>query len=212
MPSGVDEQLVGDEEESEHAKHPVAPLVGGAGERAHEARDDHDLVGQNGDQDRGPGDAGGQEEIREEQRRCDEPVDVPHVEDLTGARGADRRTAPADELDCNRRLAQVGTHGPVGYTGDGRDARGDVVEETVRLGLGHGKAHEDERRHAHHGADREVPVRSVDGNRQIGMVGNHPVDIECLVSGHVDVCVDRLVSQTRVMYTLWACKSDLKIK
>lgn len=183
--TSVNDEFVDDEEQRGGAKGPVAPFVRGARKGADQPRDDHDLVGEDRDQERGPWHAGGEEQVREQQRRGDEPVNVAHVKDLAGPRGPDD-VAGADELGLDGHLAQVGAHRPVGYAGDGRDARGDVVEQAVRLRLGHGHAHEDEGRDTHHRADCEIPVRRADGDGEVGVWANHIVDVQCLISRHVD--------------------------
>lgn len=174
--------LINDKEEGRHAEGPVAPLVRRLRERAHEARHDHDLVGQDSDEQRGPRHARREQQVGQQQRRRDEPVDVAHVEDLARARRRDGGGAGAQELGLDGHLAEVGAHGEVGDAGHGRDAGRDVVEEAVALRLGRGEAHEDEGRGPHDGAYGEVPVRRPYGDLQVGVLRYHAVGVEGLIS------------------------------
>lgn len=192
----VDNKLVDDKEEGEHAKDPVTPLVRSLGESTNETSHNHDLIGQNGNENGGPWDAGGEEKIREQQWCSDEPVNVPNVEDLTSASAA--HNTAANELSLDGHLAQIRSHGPVGNAGNGRDSSSDVVEETVRLGLGHRHTHENEGGDAHHRADGKVPVRSMDSDLEVGVRADHPVDIDSLIAGHLVVmfvCICVVMSQ-----------------
>lgn len=181
----VNNELVDDKEEGEHAKDPVTPLVRSLGESTNETSHDHNLIGQNSDSDSGPWNTGGKEKIGEQQWCSDEPVNVPNVEDLASASAA--HNSAADKLSLDGHLAQIRSHGPVGNAGNSRDSSSNVVEETVRLGLGHGHAHESEGGGTHHRADGEVPVRRVDGDLEVGVSANDPVDVNSLVSGHLVV-------------------------
>lgn len=181
----VNNEFVDDKEEGEHAKDPVTPLVRSLGESTNETSHDHDLIGQNSDSNGRPWDASGKEKIREKQWCGDEPINVPNVEDLASASAA--HNSASDELSLDGHLAQIRSHGPVGNAGNSRDSSSNVVEKTVRLGLGHGHTHESEGGGTHHRADGEVPVRRVDGDLEVGMSANHPVDVNSLVSGHLVV-------------------------
>jgi hypothetical protein len=63
-------------EECDAAKDEVAPLVAGPDKCADKAGDDHDPVDQNDVKDRRPGHTGSEEQVGEQQRSGDEPVDV----------------------------------------------------------------------------------------------------------------------------------------
>lgn len=191
----VDNELVDDKEEGEHAKDPVTPLVRSLGKGTNETSHDHDLIGQDGDKNGGPWDTGGKEKIREQQWCSDEPVNVPNVKDLASASAAD--DTAADEFSLDGHLAQIRSHGPISNAGNGRDSSGDVVEETVRLGLGHRHTHENEGGDAHHRADGKVPVRSMDSDLEVGMRADHPVDVDSLVAGHLVVCVCMYVEMSQ---------------
>jgi hypothetical protein len=71
---------VEDVEEGDAAEGEVAPLVAGADESAGETGDDHDFVDEDDEEDRGPGHAGGEEQVGEKQRGGDDPVNVSEVE------------------------------------------------------------------------------------------------------------------------------------
>jgi hypothetical protein len=72
----LEDDAVSDEEERDAAKGEEAPLVRGLNQRADEPCHDHDLVHEDHVQNRGRGHAAGQEQIREQEGRCNEPVDV----------------------------------------------------------------------------------------------------------------------------------------
>lgn len=189
--AAINGKLVGDEEEGGCAEGKVSPLVGGLGQGADQAADDHNLVGEDSDQDGGPGESRRQEEVREKQRSRDEPVDVPDVEHLSGPGGGDGGTAWPLELGHDGGLAEVRGHGPVGDTGDGGDSGGDVVEQTVGLRLGEGEAHEGEGGSAHDRAHGEVPVRTTDGDSEIAVCKHRAVYVERLIPGHDEGCQNR---------------------
>ena len=106
----------------------ISPLVGSAGQSANKTGYDHDLVDEDSDENRGPREAGGQEEVKEQQRRSDNPVDVADVEYLAGTGGADVGVTRADKLGGNGRLTEVGSHREVCNGGNERDRGRDVVE------------------------------------------------------------------------------------
>lgn len=54
----------------------VSPLVAADNQRADEATNDKHPGHEHGGEDVGEGEAGGKEEFKEEQRQCDEPLDV----------------------------------------------------------------------------------------------------------------------------------------
>jgi hypothetical protein len=59
------------------------PFVRRCDQSSNETGDDHDLVHENGVENRGPRKTSGEEDIHEKKGRGDEPVDVSNVEDLT---------------------------------------------------------------------------------------------------------------------------------
>lgn len=188
MTATINGKLVGDEEEGGRAEGEVSPLVGSLGQGADQAADDHDLVGEDGDQDGGPGESRREEEVRQKQRRRDEPVDVPDVEHLSGAGCSDGGAAWALELGDDGGLAEVRGHGPVGDTGDSGDSGGDVVEQTVGLRLGEGEAHEGEGGSAHDRAHGEVPVRTTDSDGEVAVCKHGAVYVERLIPSHDGRC------------------------
>lgn len=78
--AGLPAEHVEDVEEGDAAEGEVAPLVAGADEGASEAGDDHDFVDEDDEEDRGPGHAGGEEQVGEKERGGDDPVDVSKLE------------------------------------------------------------------------------------------------------------------------------------
>ena len=122
------DKRVEDVEEGEHAEGPVAPLVGRLGEGANETSDDHDLIGQNGDENGGSRDASGQEEVEQEKRGGDKPVEIAYVEDLASTSSGDVDTVGAGELDLNRDLTEASAHTEVGNGSNQGDGGSDIVE------------------------------------------------------------------------------------
>lgn len=121
-------------------------LVARSDQGANKTGDDHDLIDQDGVEDRGPWQTSSQEDVHEQQGRGDDPcivlalfnipimsqclpVNVANVEDLT--KGAGNLGIGTDELRANASLSQVGAHGEIGDAGDHGDSSGDVVEEAV---------------------------------------------------------------------------------
>ena len=69
-------ELVDDVEQRSAAKRKVAPLVAGSDEGACETSDDHDLVNEDSEENGRPGHASGEEQVGEQKRSGDDPVDV----------------------------------------------------------------------------------------------------------------------------------------
>ena len=61
----------------------VTPLVGAVDESTNKARDDDDLSHKESGRDVGQGQTGGEEDREGDQREADEPLDVPHVLQIT---------------------------------------------------------------------------------------------------------------------------------
>jgi hypothetical protein len=76
--AGFPGEHVEDVEERDAAESEVAPLVAGPDERAGKTGDDHDPINQDDVEDRGPGHAGSEQQVGEQQRSGDEPIDVTH--------------------------------------------------------------------------------------------------------------------------------------
>lgn len=152
-------------EEGSAAEGKVAPLVRAADESTNETSDNHNLIDQDDEEKSGPRHGGGQQEIHQEERSGDEPVDVADVEDLT-VDTADNGVV-AHELNIDRGPTKVGGHGEVGDSGDHGNGSGDVVEDTVLARLGDTQTKEDEGASSHDSADSPVPVRTADGDGNV---------------------------------------------
>lgn len=126
---GLPDQDVEDVEQSGTAESKVSPFVAGRNEGSDETRDDHDLVDQDDEEGGGPGHSRGEEQVHEEERSGDDPIDVSNVVDFTVDTGDLGVTS--QELDVDGCPAQVGGHGEVGNGGDHGDGCGDVVEDTI---------------------------------------------------------------------------------
>ena len=185
MATGLPAEHVEDVDQGNAAKGEVAPLVAGADKSAGETGDNHDLVNEDDEEDRGPGHAGSEEQVCEQQRGGNDPVDVPWAELVSGGHNmTDERYTPhvedltvetanlrivTDELDGNAGPAKVGSHGEVGNGGDHGDHGGDVVEDTVLTRLGERKAHECHGRSDHDSSHSPVPVGTVSGNGDLSV-------------------------------------------
>ena len=165
---------VEDVEEGGTSKDKVAPLVAAVDKGADQSSHDHDLVDENGPQNSRPGHAGGQEQVEEQQRSGDEPVNVADIEDV--AVGATDDRVVAGKFNGDGSPSEVGAHGEVGDRGNHGDAGGDVVEDTVLAGLGETQADEGEGGRGHDCADGPVPVGTVSGD---GDVSGGAIDGAC---------------------------------
>lgn len=187
MTTGDGYEDVHNVEESETAKDEITPLVGSGDKSTDKTSDDHDLVNEKSDQDGGPWETGCQEQIEEKQWCCDEPVDVSNIEDLTGAtaKTADLGVV-ANKLDQDGSLTKSGAHREVGNTCYQGDTGGDVVEKTICSRLGKRVSHESQGEETHDGADGEVPITTTDGDGDGLGPTDAIVDVESLISRHVD--------------------------
>lgn len=168
--AGLEGEDPDDEQKSDAAEGEVSPLVARTDESANETRDDHDLVNEDNVQDGRPRHASGEEQVQEQERSGDEPVNVAHVEDLT-VETANHRVA-ALPLNHDAGPAEVRSHGEVGDGSDHGDSGGDVVEDTVLARFGGSEADEAHGRDHHDGCDRPIPVGAMggDGNASVGVV------------------------------------------
>lgn len=71
--ASFEDEHVKDVEEGNVAENEVWPLVAGRDDSTDKTGDDHDLVDENGVENRGPWHAGGQEQVHEEKRSGDDP-------------------------------------------------------------------------------------------------------------------------------------------
>lgn len=139
MSSGLEDDSPCDEQERSASEDEVSPLVVGLDKSANKTSHNHDLIHENGVRDRGPRKTRGKQQIKQQQRRSNEPVDVAHVEDLTLNPGDE--VAGTLKFDVDRCPAEVGGHAEVGDGGDQRDSGSNIMEETLsaRLASGHGE-------------------------------------------------------------------------
>ena len=165
--TGLESEHIDDETEGGAAEDEVSPLVARADESASQTGDDHDLVDKNDIHDSRPRHAGSEEQVHEQERGSDEPVDVAHIEDLT-VETSNARVA-ALELDSNAGPAKVRCHGEVCNGGDHGDRGGDVVEDAVLARLGGGKTDEGHGRDHHDGRDSPVPIGAMGGDGDAGV-------------------------------------------
>lgn len=69
-------KLVDDVEQSSATKGEVSPLVAGANESASKTSDDHNLIDEDGEENRRPGHASGEKQVGEQKGSGNDPVDV----------------------------------------------------------------------------------------------------------------------------------------
>jgi len=123
----------GDKEEGNTSESEVAPFVGALDECTNETGHNHDLVNQDGVADCWIWETAGQEEIQEQQRSGDKPVDVADIEDLAHVT-RDLRIA-AKELNMDSGPAKIGSHAEVSNSSNHGDGGSDVVEDASVAGL-----------------------------------------------------------------------------
>lgn len=157
--------MVDDVEERSTAKGKVCPLVAVGDEGTDKSSDNHDLINANDEKYSRPGHARGQQQIEQQERSCDEPIDVSSIED--GAVGSTNFRVTSEELDSDRGESQVGTHGEVCNGGDKDYTSSQVVENTIATLFALAEDNEDESREAHRRADGEVEVRSTGGDGDV---------------------------------------------
>ena len=99
-----------DVDESGASESKVTPLVRADDETSDETSDDHDKVKEDQGDDVREGQSGGEDQLEQEAGGGDDPVDVPHVPELTGK-------ADIVELDQDGSGTEVRGHGEVGLRG-----------------------------------------------------------------------------------------------
>lgn len=118
----------------------LPPLVVRHNKSANKSSHNHDLVNNNGPENCRPRQPSREEQVKKQERRSDEPINVANIED-----GA---VLPADfgvgalVLDCYGGEAEVGAHGEVGDARDEDYQCGDVVEDAVAALLADGQGGE----------------------------------------------------------------------
>jgi hypothetical protein len=149
-------ELVDNVQESNAAKDKVWPLVDALDKSTDQTSDNHDFVDKNNPEDGRPWHTSSEQQVHEQQRRGDEPVNVSGIED--GAVSATNNWVIAVEFDTNRGEAEVRAHGEVSNGSNKDHTRRDVVEETVAALYAERHANEDEAGEAHDGANGKVEV------------------------------------------------------
>lgn len=135
--AAVEDELPDDDEVGNAGNGVPAPLLGGLlrAERGKEAGEDHDDVGDDGDQDVGTGETSEQRKVEEEQRGGDGPVDVAGPVDLA----VDVVLGGRDVLVVLLLLGVVvanavaAGHGEVGQSGEGDNEGGQDVIQALGL-------------------------------------------------------------------------------
>jgi hypothetical protein len=135
--AAVEDELPDNDEVGNAGNGVPAPLLGGLlrAERGEETSEDHDDVGNNGDQDVGTGKTSEQRKVEEEERGGDGPVDVASPVDLA----VDVVLGVGDVLVVLNLGGLVvadtvaAGHGEVGKSGEGDDEGGQDVIQTLGL-------------------------------------------------------------------------------
>jgi len=128
--STLEDDGVGDKEESRTTENEEAPLVAGLNQSTDETSDNHDLIHDDDVEDGGPRHSAREEKVQEQQRSGEKPVDISNVEDLADY--------PSDlgigttELDGNCSPTKVAAQGEVGNGSDEVD-QGAKIEEDALL-------------------------------------------------------------------------------
>jgi len=174
--SGFPSKVVDDVEERSTAKGKVCPLVAVADEGTNKSSDDHDLINANDEKYSRPGHARGQQQIEQQERSCDEPVNVSSIED--GAVGSTNFGVASEELDSDGGESQVGTHGEVCNGGNKDYTSSQVVENTIATLFALAEDNEDNSREGHGRADGEVEVRSTGGDGYVSRPAIDSIGVE----------------------------------
>lgn len=191
------EDVVEDAQQGGTAKGEVTPLVRGPEQGADQTADDHDEVQKDDEENGGPGNSGGQEDVKQQQGSRDEPVrmrgenpspwdlvergfdlpiNVAYVEDLTIDTTNESIATPI--LDGDRGPSEIGGHAEVGDGGHERDAGGDVVKDSMRTRLAKAHPKKDQSGEGHEGGDGPVPVGSMSGDVNIAGLAIDDVGID----------------------------------
>ena len=171
-------------EECNGAEREVTPFVRGGNQSADQTADDHGLICQNGDQDRRPRHTSGQEQIREQKWRSDEPVDIADPEDLASTSGTYMAVTGTNELDLNRHLAEIASHGEVCNRSSEQDAGADVVKDAMSGRLSERSTDDTKKGDRHDSTDGEVPVRAMSVDFDVCVFEDISVHVKCLVAAH----------------------------
>jgi hypothetical protein len=75
MATGIEDDGPGDEEEGKTAEDKVTPFIGAFDQGANQTSDNHDLIEQDSIQNSWPRKPSGQQEVEEQQWRCEEPCE-----------------------------------------------------------------------------------------------------------------------------------------
>lgn len=184
-------ELPHDEKEGSTAEGIVTPLVAGLDQSANEASDDHDFVDKHKHEDRRPGHSSSEQQVQQEQRGGDNPINVASIENSTIGTG--HLGVTAVKLNWNRGHSQVGAHSEIGNAGDHADSSGDIVEDTLSARLPRSKSEEHDGGKPHKGADGEIEVGAMGGDSDVGeaAVDKVVIDVDSVIAlFEIHVCHD----------------------
>lgn len=148
----VEEERRPDVEHSNEAEGIETPLVGAADQSTNETADDSGDGHEESGHDIGEREAGGEENLKEEEREGDEPLDVAHIPDLT--------STLFTEFGLDRSSTEIRGHGEVCNTVGNEDDRSDLVEEAGALGSQEIDSHRAEQGEREDGEHRPQEVRA----------------------------------------------------
>jgi len=165
------EEDVPDVEQGSHTEGVVTPLVVAVDERANQTSHDEDDGHEQRGDDLGERNTSGEQELEKQEREVDEPLDVPHIPDLT------RRRSGVTELDIDGCSTEIRGHREVRNAGRSQNDNGDLVEQPRTAGSPEVKE------------DRDEEGSGEDTERCPQPVGAMGREMEYCVGGVVAQCV-----------------------
>jgi len=189
MKTSDEQDVVGDNGETEDSEDEVTPLVGRVDQGTNEEGDNIDFLKEDGPKKVWPWDTSSKENADEHERSSDEPFNVLDIENL--AVGTSYDTLMTSEFNLDSSVTQVGTHSEVSDSRSQRDSGHEIVEDTVSAWNSESDTHKDESSREHHRGDCEVPIRTTSSDFDVGCTDVQPiiwVQLQGLVS-HVESVV-----------------------
>jgi len=150
----VDKKGVPDVEERDAAESIETPLVGAVDKGTNETTDDNEHRHEEGGHDVREGQTGGEENRQEQDWEGDEPLDVPHIPDLTSL-------AITTEFGRDGGSTEVRGHGEVGERRGSKDDDGELVEEPGTTGTHEVQTDDDQEDESDQGERRPQPVGAI---------------------------------------------------
>jgi hypothetical protein len=134
----------------------LTPLVAAMHKRTNKQHNNHNQLHQQSIQRSRSRHARGQQQLDQDQRISNKPINIPDVENLSHI--ATDLGISAEELDLDGGPAKIAAHTEVCDGGDQADRDVEVVEQALGAWLEEGEAHKGEGGEGHHSGDGEEPV------------------------------------------------------